>query len=78
MLLYLLSNAIKFTSAGRIELRIAQTDEDRGAVHIRFEIEDTGIGVAEAKQKLLFQAFSQADASTTRRFGGTSNPSRVG
>jgi PAS domain S-box-containing protein len=71
VLLNLLSNAIKFTSAGRIELRIAQTDENSGAVHIRFEVEDTGIGVAEANQKLLFQAFSQADASTTRRFGGT-------
>lgn len=71
VLLNLLSNAIKFTSAGRIELRIAQIAESQGSVQIRFEIEDTGIGIAEANQKLLFQAFSQADASTTRRFGGT-------
>ncbi|HET9238652.1 MAG TPA: ATP-binding protein [Oligoflexus sp.] len=71
VLLNLLSNAIKFTSVGRIELRIAQSGEQDRAVRIRFEIEDTGIGIAEDKQKLLFQAFSQADASTTRRFGGT-------
>jgi PAS domain S-box-containing protein len=71
VLLNLLSNAIKFTSVGRIELRIAQTRESQGAVQIRFEVEDTGIGIAESNQKLLFQAFSQADASTTRRFGGT-------
>ena len=67
----LLSNSIKFTSHGRIELRIFVTYESQNAVRVRFEIEDTGIGISEASQKLLFQAFSQADASTTRRFGGT-------
>ncbi len=71
VLLNLLSNSVKFTAVGRIEFRISSLVEKVDAVRIRFEIEDTGIGISESSQKLLFQAFSQADVSTTRRFGGT-------
>ncbi|MCB9791708.1 MAG: response regulator [Alphaproteobacteria bacterium] len=63
----LLSNAIKFTEGGRVTLRVAPAEGDR----LRFEVEDTGIGIAEDKQALIFEAFVQSDASTTRRFGGT-------
>ncbi|WP_337877918.1 PAS domain-containing protein [Caldimonas sp.] len=68
----LLSNAVKFTERGRVDLRIALASAapaDRPIV--RFEVEDTGIGLTEEQQARLFEAFAQADASTTRRFGGT-------
>ena len=63
----LVSNAVKFTDRGHIELRAAAEDSDQ----LRFEILDTGIGIAADKQQLIFDAFMQADGSTTRRFGGT-------
>jgi two-component system, sensor histidine kinase and response regulator len=65
------SNAIKFTDRGTVTLRarlVEATDDD---LLIRFEVEDTGIGIAPEVQPRLFNAFEQADASTTRRFGGT-------
>ena len=62
----LLSNALKFTAHGAITLRIAPSDTG-----LRFEVADTGPGIAEDKQALVFEPFAQADASTTRRFGGT-------
>lgn len=62
----LLSNAIKFTAKGEINLRASR----RGSV-IRFGVQDTGIGIKPEVQERLFQAFTQADASTTRQFGGT-------
>jgi len=65
------SNAVKFTAAGSIVLRaraIAQTPEQ---IQVRFEVRDTGIGLSEEQRSRLFQAFEQADTSTTRRFGGT-------
>lgn len=68
----LLSNAVKFTERGRVQLRIRLAEvlpAERPTV--RFEIEDTGIGLNEEQQVRLFEAFTQADASTTRRFGGT-------
>ena len=65
------SNAIKFTERGGITLR-AKLLEDRGQqVRVRFEVKDTGIGIPAAKLPSLFQAFAQADASTTRQHGGT-------
>lgn len=71
VLLNLLSNAIKFTDQGSVEFRIhLQENNERNAL-LLFEIEDTGIGMSERTLGRLFQAFSQADASTTRRFGGT-------
>ncbi|OHX35595.1 hypothetical protein BJL95_15315 [Methylomonas sp. LWB] len=64
-------NAVKFTETGQITLRcrLLKTDADR--VLLRFEVEDTGIGIDSANPGKLFDAFEQADASTTRRFGGT-------
>ena len=67
----LLGNAVKFTEQGEIRLvaRVLANDAERW--HIRFEVCDTGIGIEKDKQRLIFNAFSQADGSTTRRFGGT-------
>ena len=67
----LLSNAIKFTDKGEVVLRCRKLSEDAGTTTVRFEVFDTGIGVAPEDQKLLFSPFVQADGSTTRRFGGT-------
>ncbi len=64
----LVSNAVKFTSLGRVAVRVQMLGEGSG---VRFEIEDTGIGIAEDAIPRLFQLFTQADTSTTRRFGGT-------
>lgn len=70
-LLNLLGNAIKFTQSGEIVLAVRQVigDDDRGVV--LFEVRDTGIGIADAALRQLFEPFTQADTSTTRRFGGT-------
>jgi CheY-like chemotaxis protein len=66
-LLNLLSNASKFTSKGRLTLAVARED----GAQVCFRVSDTGVGMAEEQLGRLFQAFSQADASTTKRFGGT-------
>ena len=68
-----LSNAVKFTEHGRITLRASLQDYESEAsrVRVRFEIEDTGIGISEEDQARLFQAFTQIDASTTRKHGGS-------
>lgn len=71
ILLNLLSNAIKFTEKGEVSLEIAQWNETREDVGLSFSVRDTGIGISEETQKKLFQSFTQADSSTTRRFGGT-------
>jgi signal transduction histidine kinase/CheY-like chemotaxis protein len=63
----LVGNAIKFTMAGEVELRVRMED----GVAIRFSVRDSGVGIPADKQKAIFEAFAQADASTTRRFGGT-------
>jgi two-component system sensor histidine kinase/response regulator len=67
----LLSNAIKFTDKGEVVLRCRRVSEIDGAISVRFEVSDTGIGIAPEDQGLLFSPFVQADGSTTRRFGGT-------
>ncbi|SEQ39326.1 PAS domain S-box-containing protein [Ectothiorhodospira magna] len=67
----LLSNAIKFTPCGQVILSIRQRKRSRDRLHVRFEIQDTGIGIDREQQIRLFQAFSQADSSTTRKYGGT-------
>ncbi|MEI8168060.1 MAG: response regulator [Rhodoferax sp.] len=64
-------NAIKFTATGFIALRAQLLQEEAGEILVRFEVEDTGIGIAAEKQGSLFQAFEQADVSTTRKYGGT-------
>ncbi len=71
VLINLLGNAIKFTERGEVNLEV-QTKELRGdKTVLHFAVRDTGIGVSPEKQTRIFEAFSQADASTTRRFGGT-------
>jgi signal transduction histidine kinase/ActR/RegA family two-component response regulator len=70
VLLNLVGNAIKFTHEGGVVVRVSRTGgEETGTV--RFEVADTGIGIASEAQGRLFQPFSQADTSTTRRYGGT-------
>jgi CheY-like chemotaxis protein len=70
-LLNLLSNAVKFTERGVITLRARVTEETANDVLMRFEVEDSGIGIQAEHLNRLFHAFEQADSSTTRRFGGT-------
>jgi HAMP domain-containing protein/CheY-like chemotaxis protein/signal transduction histidine kinase len=76
----LLGNAFKFTENGGVTLRAATASEgwsqghetlDRASSVIAFSVSDTGIGIADEKQRIIFEAFQQADASTTRKFGGT-------
>ena len=72
ILLNLTSNAIKFTEEGGVRIVTKFTDSrDNQPPHLRFEVMDTGIGMSPEQQVLLFQAFAQADTSTTRKFGGT-------
>jgi PAS domain S-box-containing protein len=71
VLLNLASNAVKFTSAGEVVVRVSVLHENIERVALRFEVIDMGIGIALADQERLFHAFAQADSSTTRQFGGT-------
>jgi signal transduction histidine kinase/DNA-binding response OmpR family regulator len=71
ILLNLVGNAVKFTEHGEIVIR-AELDHDSGdSAWIRFEVEDTGIGITEDQKAGIFERFQQADGSTTRRYGGT-------
>jgi signal transduction histidine kinase len=67
----LIGNAVKFTQAGSVTLRVSNDAEDAESVTLRFLVEDSGIGIPRDKLHLIFEPFFQADASTTRRFGGT-------
>ena len=67
----LLSNAIKFTSKGEIILSIKLIEKNKKSAKIRFEVKDTGIGLSKEQQSKLFNSFSQADSSTTRKYGGS-------
>ncbi len=67
----LVSNAIKFTAQGKVELSAQVDTESTEAVSFRFQVKDTGIGIAEEDQRALFQPFTQVDPSHSRRFGGT-------
>lgn len=74
VLINLTGNAIKFTEAGEIvfQIEVAEPPTDaKGTIRLRFSVRDTGIGIPQDKQEGIFSAFSQADMSTTRRFGGT-------
>jgi signal transduction histidine kinase/DNA-binding response OmpR family regulator len=71
ILVNLVGNAIKFTEQGEVVVGIEADKITADSVHLRFSVKDTGVGIPEAKQALIFEAFTQADASTTREFGGT-------
>ena len=71
VLVNLASNAIKFTASGEVAVELGQVASHGERVQLRFEIRDTGIGIARDKLGTLFTPFTQVDASTTRRFGGT-------
>jgi len=71
VIINLVGNAIKFTEHGEVALAVSVDQATEHSVYLRFDIRDTGIGVPPDKQQTIFQAFSQADVSTTRRFGGT-------
>jgi len=71
VLVNLLHNAVKFTERGRIVLDVGVLGETEDAVQLRFEVRDTGIGIAEDQFDSVFDAFTQVDASSTRRHGGT-------
>ncbi|WP_010588415.1 PAS domain S-box protein [Schlesneria paludicola] len=67
----LIANAVKFTERGEIVLQVSRESQIAGDVRLHFSVRDTGIGIPADKQHLLFNAFSQVDSSTTRRYGGT-------
>jgi CheY-like chemotaxis protein len=67
----LIGNAIKFTSRGGITIKAETIKESHNKLTLRFSVHDTGIGIAPAKQAAVFSAFTQADSSTARQFGGT-------
>jgi two-component system sensor histidine kinase/response regulator len=71
ILMNLVGNAVKFTEQGRVVLQVRATEDCGDSVTLLFEVTDTGIGIPPDKQGTIFDAFSQADGSTTRRFGGT-------
>ncbi|MGP8247171.1 MAG: response regulator [Bryobacteraceae bacterium] len=72
ILINLVGNAVKFTESGEIVVRVdAAPVPDRSGIELRFSVRDTGIGIAPEKQQAIFEAFIQADCSTTRRYGGT-------
>ena len=71
ILLNFAGNALKFTGEGSITVRIRLLEQTPADVLLRFEVADTGIGIAPADQQRLFTAFEQADSSTTRKYGGT-------
>jgi signal transduction histidine kinase/ligand-binding sensor domain-containing protein/CheY-like chemotaxis protein len=70
-LINLVGNALKFTETGAVTVRASRLDQAPGSCVIRFEVRDTGIGIAPEVQRRLFEPFTQADSSTTRRYGGT-------
>ena len=67
----LIGNAVKFTAHGEVAVSVALVEEVETEATLRFQVRDTGMGIPADKLDLLFEAFTQADASTTRRFGGT-------
>ena len=67
----LVGNAVKFTSAGRVVVQVEVDQLGSDECCIQFSVRDSGVGISEDKHALIFEAFSQADGSTTRRFGGT-------
>lgn len=71
IMINLINNSIKFTEEGEIFISIEKTGEGEGYQELLFSVKDSGIGIAKEKMDILFEAFTQADATTTRRYGGT-------
>ena len=71
VLINLIGNAIKFTEVGGVKLKVTTTSESKTAASIRFEVIDTGIGIPIDAQNSIFESFTQADSTTTRKYGGT-------
>lgn len=71
VLINLVGNAIKFTEKGKIKIRVKLVNEEQNSAVIKFEVTDTGIGIPLEAQSRIFESFTQADESTTRRYGGT-------
>ena len=71
ILVNLVGNSIKFTEKGEVVVSVSKESMDEDFIILRFDVADTGIGISEEKQKRIFEAFSQVDASTTRKYGGT-------
>lgn len=71
VLINLAGNAVKFTKDGDVGIIVSQVDKNDNKAHLKFEVQDTGIGIDSAVQQKIFGAFLQADGSTTRQFGGT-------
>jgi len=71
ILINLVGNAIKFTQQGEVVVEVAPVDQDAQSILVEFTVRDTGIGIPAEKTKTIFEAFSQADGSTTRKYGGT-------
>ncbi|HEY7616697.1 MAG TPA: ATP-binding protein, partial [Terriglobales bacterium] len=71
ILVNLVGNAIKFTERGEVLVETSKGAEANGRVELHFKVQDTGIGIAPGNRAMLFQAFTQADSSTTRKYGGT-------
>jgi two-component system, sensor histidine kinase and response regulator len=67
----LVGNAIKFTEHGEIVVNVNLGTKREGEVELHFTVRDTGIGIPQDKHRLIFEAFTQADPSTTRKYGGT-------
>ena len=71
VIINLIGNAIKFTAAGEVRLEVAQVSRDDSTVTFHFTVSDTGIGIPQHRLGVIFEAFAQADGSTTRKYGGT-------
>jgi PAS domain S-box-containing protein len=71
ILLNLVSNAVKFTDTGGVTIKLQAIEQKEDSVRIRFEVKDTGIGIANDKLNTIFDSFKQADLDTTRKYGGT-------
>ncbi len=71
ILLNLVGNALKFTESGEINVQASVADQSENEVTVKFSVSDTGVGIAEEKQKAIFTSFTQADASISRKYGGT-------
>jgi two-component system, sensor histidine kinase and response regulator len=71
VLINLVGNAIKFTEQGEISVDVQQEDSQEGQVELHFRVRDSGVGIPREQQSLIFEPFTQADSSTTRKYGGT-------